>query len=253
MPSASPQATRLTTHLARLQLLQVASSSLVARSQVAYDLSNASDASALRELWRLLQPASAGPPPTDLKSKAWQDLGFQGKDPSTDWRSVGMLGLDSMLHFARTHEKAGRARAIVQSAVKGIREENPLGWYPFALASITITDFAHRLLKVRGLTYFLLAHAAPSAGAEAVEAAFHRLVSLLLLHFHQHWVHLQTSDHHEEARRTRPVVMDFERVVRSWRIEVARWVERGQVQGWVDSRGLVGVADTDPVGPASLS
>jgi len=33
--------------------------------------------------------------------------------------------------------------------------------------------------------------------------------------------------------------MDFERIVKKWKIEVTRWVERGRIAGWVDSRGFV--------------
>lgn len=162
-----------------------------------------------------------------------------------------MLGLDSMLHFAEKYRSDNKARKVVRQAVKGVHapddgsgeegvNSNTLGWYPFALASITITDLSLRLLKLNSLTYFLLTHSS-SSSQDDIQNAFHDLVSLLLLHFHQHWIYLQTSDNVQEAGRARPVVMDFERVVKKWKIEVVRWVERGTVQGWCDSRGLVGV------------
>ena len=164
-----------------------------------------------------------------MQTKQWQDLGFQGKDPSTDWRSVGLLGLDSMLYFAKNTQNA---RQLVVEAVKPAGT-NTLGWYPFALAYITITDFALRLLKLGSLSWLLLSSSA------SVEDTFLRIVSLLVQHFHMHWQYLQKSEHPQEASRARPVVMDFERIVKKWKIEVTRWVERGRIAGWVDSRGFV--------------
>jgi hypothetical protein len=35
----------------------------------------------------------------------WQDIGFQGDDPATDLRSVGMLGLLQMLAFLETNQQ----------------------------------------------------------------------------------------------------------------------------------------------------
>lgn len=47
---------------------------------------------ALRQLWRLAYPDRQLPA---LKSEAWKDMGWQGSDPSTDFRcaviSVGSL------------------------------------------------------------------------------------------------------------------------------------------------------------------
>ena len=34
----------------------------------------------------------------------WEEIGFQGNDPKTDFRGVGMLGLLQMLHLLRAHE-----------------------------------------------------------------------------------------------------------------------------------------------------
>lgn len=31
-------------------------------------------------------------------SKQWQDLGFQGNNPATDFRGMGMLGLQCLLY-----------------------------------------------------------------------------------------------------------------------------------------------------------
>lgn len=204
------------------------SSKLIQRSLQTYSTESKEDSVKLQELWRLLQPEGVELP-DDMQTKRWQDLGFQNKDPATDWRSVGLLGLDTMLYFARTRSDA---RAIVKEAVKP-DGTNALGWYPFALSYITITDFALRLLKLGGLSWLLL------TAKLSVGETFHAIVSLLVIHFHKHWRYLQNSENPQEAIKARPVVMDFERIIRKWKIEITRWIERGRIAGWVDSRGYV--------------
>ena len=53
------------------------------------------------QLWEGMMPG------TQLKeriSKQWQDLGFQGNNPATDFRGMGILGLKCMLYpLIRSH------------------------------------------------------------------------------------------------------------------------------------------------------
>lgn len=35
---------------------------------------------------------------TDRISKQWQDIGFQGNNPATDFRGMGLLGLKCVLY-----------------------------------------------------------------------------------------------------------------------------------------------------------
>ena len=48
----------------------------------------------LLELWSLLQP---GVPLETRRTKQWQSIGFQGDDPKTDFRGMGVLGLENLL------------------------------------------------------------------------------------------------------------------------------------------------------------
>lgn len=169
-----------------------------------------------------------------VATKHWQDIGFQGADPSTDWRSSGRLGLTSMLYFSDLHAEESRCRVIVKQATRGVHGDGEtLGWYPFALSYITIVDFLLRLIPLHSLSYIFL-----SSNLSSVEQTFHHLAALLVRHFHEHWIYLQTSDHPLEATQARPVVMDYERISKKWKIEVRKWLERGKIGGWVDSRGL---------------
>lgn len=58
-----------------------------------YDSSNTEHEQKLLELWSLLMPAR------ELESRvsnSWKDIGFQGDDPKTDFRGMGILGLENL-------------------------------------------------------------------------------------------------------------------------------------------------------------
>jgi hypothetical protein len=83
----------------------------------------------------------------------------------------------------------------------------------------------------------LSANAATPSSPRDTLLALH---SSLLLHFHAHWMHLQSLSPEAFSSRRRPTVMDFERTIFvSWKAEVGRWLERGRLGGWVDGRGWI--------------
>ena len=59
-----------------------------------YDADNLAHEQKLLQLWSLLQP---GVPLATRKTKQWQNIGFQGDDPKTDFRGMGLLGLENLL------------------------------------------------------------------------------------------------------------------------------------------------------------
>lgn len=60
----------------------------------AYNADNLEHEQSLLQLWSLLQP---GIPLMTRKTKQWQNIGFQGEDPKTDFRGMGILGLENLL------------------------------------------------------------------------------------------------------------------------------------------------------------
>lgn len=45
-------------------------------------------------------------PDTKLESRVseqWKLLGFQGTDPATDFRGMGLLGLEQLVYFSENH------------------------------------------------------------------------------------------------------------------------------------------------------
>lgn len=235
-------APRLSTRLAELRELQLSiQSTILAESKIAHSPSDLQYQRHLKILWKALhydakkatmfeEDETISP----VSTKHWQDIGFQGADPSTDWRSSGRLGLTGMLYFSDLHAISGESRLIVQQALRGVAGDGEtLGWYPFALSYITIIDFLLRLIPLHSLSYIFL-----SSPLSSIDQTFHHLAALLVRHFHDHWIYLQTSEHPLEATQARPVVMDYERISKKWKIEIVKWLERGRIGGWVDSRGL---------------
>ncbi|GAA5978591.1 hypothetical protein JCM10908_004415 [Rhodotorula pacifica] len=191
----------------------------------------------LRKLWRSLKPDKELP---GITGKHWQEIGFQNVAPSTDFRGVGILGLNSLLYFAHTY--GDRAAEITTEAVDGGER-----WYPFALASIHMTAFALELATSRDLQLFLLRSvqarrlsspastpATPTTSTPQANGTgnssrtskedvdlepFLRIASDLLLLFHAHW---------QQGNFT---VMQFEQVEKAFRAALRPWIRRGILDG----------------------
>lgn len=56
-----------------------------------FSFTNSEDAEKLVEIWESLK--GKGDQLITHISKRWSEIGFQGKDPSTDFRGMGMLGV----------------------------------------------------------------------------------------------------------------------------------------------------------------
>eukprot|EP01028_Stygiella_incarcerata_P009785 TRINITY_DN4736_c0_g1_i1.p1 TRINITY_DN4736_c0_g1~~TRINITY_DN4736_c0_g1_i1.p1 ORF type:complete len:589 (-),score=145.33 TRINITY_DN4736_c0_g1_i1:56-1774(-) len=89
--------------------------------------------SLLHRVWKKI--AKGGSPP-DGTSPQWQVIGFQGKDPSTDFRSVGLFGLKQLVCFVENHTSA----AIDMSST--MRD------YPFSCAGLNITHVILNMLQM---------------------------------------------------------------------------------------------------------
>lgn len=84
------------------------------------------DEELLSELYALLvekKDAGAG--------RSWPRIGFQGRDPATDFRGMGRLALMQLVYYARTRPEEAR---------RGLeRSEHATKWWPFAVTGINIT------------------------------------------------------------------------------------------------------------------
>ncbi|GER56073.1 ELMO/CED-12 domain-containing protein [Striga asiatica] len=105
------------------------------RAKVHFDASRPQHQDALRALWSATYPRQEL---HGLISDQWKEMGWQGKDPSTDFRGAGFISLENLLFFAKTFSILLRK----QSGKRAIWE------YPFAVAGVNITFMIVQMLDL---------------------------------------------------------------------------------------------------------
>jgi len=161
-----------------------------------YDTGNLAHETLLLELWTLLLPDR---PLLKRVTKQWQDIGFQGEDPKTDFRGMGMLGLHNLIYFAR--EFGSAAKHILSHS------HHPKFGYSFAIVGINLTHLAYRLLQDSALK----SHLYNVTEGRSTMAAFHHFYSYLFIEFDKFWLECQPKDI-MEFNRIRDL---FENIVRT--------------------------------------
>ncbi|XP_020108846.1 ELMO domain-containing protein A [Ananas comosus] len=110
------------------------------RLQVPFDGSRVDHQDALKQLWRLAYPNRAIPP---LKSELWKEMGWQGTDPSSDFRGGGFVSLENLIFFAQKYPDSFQMLLHKQ---EGQRAE----WeYPFAVAGVNISFMLVQMLDLQ--------------------------------------------------------------------------------------------------------
>ncbi|VUZ57578.1 unnamed protein product [Hymenolepis diminuta] len=153
-----------------------------------FEVNNPMHIDLLKEIWNGLLSNE----PFSLKSNLWSDIGFQGTNPSTDFRGMGILGAQNLAYFVKNfHEDASN----VHSGSADLKY-----WYPFATAGINLSDLTWRLLKDGSLkTHFYNSFAnAPSLND------FHKVYVSIFVNFHKIWMKCPRS------------VMEFNSVLRNF-------------------------------------
>ncbi|XVF30686.1 hypothetical protein REPUB_Repub16aG0079600 [Reevesia pubescens] len=108
------------------------------RKLVAPALSPLQDA--LKQLWRLAYSNRELP---SLKSQLWKDMGWQGPDPSTDFRGGGFISLENLTFFAKKYPECFQRLLHKQDG-------NRADWeYPFAVAGINISFMLVQMLDLQ--------------------------------------------------------------------------------------------------------
>jgi len=140
----------------------------------------------LLELWTLLQPDK---PLLTRVTKQWQDIGFQGEDPKTDFRGMGILGLQNLVYFAR--EFGSAAKHILSHS------HHPRFGYSFAIVGINLTHMAYKLLKESALKSHLFNF---NEGRPTLDN-FHHFYCYLFIEFDKFWLECEPRD-----------IMEFNRI-----------------------------------------
>ena len=98
----------------------------------------------LMSVWNLLKPDEEL---ENRYTKQWGEIGFQGKNPATDFRGMGILSLKNLLYFLES--KPAEATKLYSLSL------HPRFGYPFAVAGINITSLAFELLRSGKLKAYL--------------------------------------------------------------------------------------------------
>ncbi|CAD5115055.1 unnamed protein product [Dimorphilus gyrociliatus] len=127
----------------------------------------------LQKLWNLLEPDE----PLEARvTKQWTTIGFQGSDPKTDFRGMGLLGLENLVYFSK--ESTDLARSVL------LQSRNPAHEYSFAIVGINITAMIVDLL----LKNHLKNHFYNSIMGEPTIEDFHNIYICIFNDFHKHWL-----------------------------------------------------------------
>ncbi|GCB73691.1 hypothetical protein scyTo_0002772, partial [Scyliorhinus torazame] len=176
-----------------------------------YDSENPHHEETLLKLWTFLRPDVVL---NGRVSKQWCEIGFQGEDPKTDFRGMGMLGLYNLVFFAE-HDNTTARQVLFDSHQAKYRELtkedvskiNAKEWekkkfdqaigFSFAIVGINITDLSYTLL-VSGALKTHLYNVAPEAPSLF---HFHKIFCYLMQQFHKFWIEEDPLD-----------IMEFNRV-----------------------------------------
>ncbi|TYK24713.1 ELMO domain-containing protein A-like isoform X2 [Cucumis melo var. makuwa] len=109
------------------------------RIDIAYDSSITEHQEALRTLWNVAFPEEEL---RGLISEQWKEMGWQGKDPSTDFRGGGFISLENLLFFAKNFPKS------FQDLLRKQEGDRSLWEYPFAVAGVNITFMLIQMLDL---------------------------------------------------------------------------------------------------------
>ncbi|XP_078066833.1 ELMO domain-containing protein 2 [Mustelus asterias] len=137
-----------------------------------FDSSNKQHEDMLKKLWNLLMPH------VHLESritKQWGDIGFQGDDPKTDFRGMGMLGLHNLVFFGDHYTETAR-QTLSHST-------HPKIGYSYAIVGINLTEMAYSMMK-SGLLKTHFYNLVP--GVPQLQH-FHQFYCYLMYEFDQFW------------------------------------------------------------------
>ncbi|KAL6219322.1 hypothetical protein ACLB2K_007081 [Fragaria x ananassa] len=182
-------------------LQEVRLKNLRQRLEVPFDGSRVEHQDALKQLWRLAYPDRELPP---LKSELWKEMGWQGADPSTDFRGGGFISLENLIFFAQQYPESFHRLLHKQ---EGTRAE----WeYPFAVAGINISFVLAQMLDLQSAKPTSLAGIRFLQLLEEDEMAFDNLFCVTFQMMDAQWLAKRAS------------YMEFNDVMKSTRTQLER-------------------------------
>lgn len=171
------------------------------RIEIPYDSSIPEHQEALRDLWNISFP---GEELHGLISEQWKEMGWQGKDPSTDFRGGGFISLENLLFFARNFPKS------FQDLLRKQEGDRAMWEYPFAVAGVNITFMLIQMLDLEAVKPRTLVGATFLKFLAENETAFDLLYCITFKLMDKQWLAMHAS------------YMDFNTVMKSTRRQLER-------------------------------
>lgn len=109
------------------------------RLGVAFDETRFDHQASLLALWNLSFPKVKL---KSLISNQWKEMGWQGVNPSTDFRGCGFISLENLLFFAKTYPASFHRLLYKQGGNRATWE------YPFAVAGINVSFMLIQMLDL---------------------------------------------------------------------------------------------------------
>nr|XP_043623761.1 ELMO domain-containing protein A-like isoform X1 [Erigeron canadensis] len=171
------------------------------RLDIAYDSSVPEHQEALRSLWKASFPEEEL---YGLISEQWKEMGWQGKDPSTDFRGGGFISLENLLYFARNYPKS------FQDLLRKQEGDRSMWEYPFAVAGVNITFMLIQMLDLEAAKPRSLVGATFLKYLSDNESAFDLLYCIAFKLMDHQWLAMHAS------------YMDFNAVMKSTRHQLEK-------------------------------
>ncbi|XP_028790440.1 ELMO domain-containing protein A-like isoform X2 [Neltuma alba] len=171
------------------------------RIDVPYDSSVLEHQEALRALWNIAFPEEEL---HGLISEQWKEMGWQGKDPSTDFRGGGYISLENLLFFARNFPKSFQDLLWKQEGERSAWE------YPFAVAGVNITFMLIQMLDLEAVKPRTMVGATFLKLLAENESAFDLLYCITFKLMDHQWLTMRAS------------YMDFNRVMKATRHQLEK-------------------------------
>ncbi|XP_065859122.1 uncharacterized protein [Euphorbia lathyris] len=174
---------------------------LQSRIDVAYDSSNPEHQEALVALWNVAFPEEEL---CGLISEQWKEMGWQGKDPSTDFRGGGFISLENLLYFAKHFPTS------FQDLLQKRQGDRSVWEYPFAVAGVNITFMLIQMLDLEAVKPRTMVGATFLKFLTENESAFDLLYCITFKLMDHQWLTMHAS------------YMDFNSVMKSTRRQLER-------------------------------
>lgn len=168
------------------------------QAKQAYESSDAEHEALLLRLWAAFRPEVRL---SARKSKDWGELGFQGMDPSTDFRGMGLLGLQNLVDFGERWPVA--ARGVLGDCL------SHKNWFGLAITGINLTADVYTQTKSRRLNAYFYRQGTTMQAFTAL------------------YVHYVVRFNHLWAQRNPPNVMSFGEIHKDFLTNVLGKIDQG--------------------------